>query len=1016
MLLEKLNGNENRKFILIDDPKTTSKILNPILIYVRSLLKYLWDDPKLVSILLINSNIVDVKKYLAPFFVHNFYENILSSNSIENNLFSLITFLLKNEINNDEINEKNFLKNTPCAYILEELKYKNDIRSFFNFIINDIVEKIETSSTKELNFDIIKIKEKFILSKMKTNEKLPKDLSSLENKRLKTDINSNKSAFFSKRMKIETSKVDNQSIIITDDYITDYNLNNAQDKNSITFFTKYMLSMPKKTLDKKISEYKKESYIKDYINYQLKMEKNNDDYIFSNENLMQDIMNSGKLSHILLTEYSNSFFLTIEIIDIIFEKLLSNIDLMPYSIKYISKIIFQLVENMYENEINEENLEIMKCIYLFKFFFNILFIPILKNPTYISLISNIIVSDTTIKNIQIISEILSQLVSFKFFKNIGKTEYYTPFNWYFLDKIPQLFKLMNEISNIELPNFIENCIDDPFSEDYIYNYFDENKDEIIFYRSICYSTDDICILIKNINQCKNIIFDGKNTTLKKIFEKISIDNSNFINTLQNVKEYVTENNNKNKLQKENSKKLLKKYFLMSDFMVNDKYTNLFEMSKDNYNIKQSIDNKEQKMKHYLCILLYNLCILNPNDFKKSNNIIDLLKQLKNYCQSSTYIIDKNFHAQWYIDSVLQYIKKIPENLVQNNYNELFEQLINQISGSISRIKFEIMSICHDKLRIIQKNTNIFDLIKEKIIDIDLNKKVKSIVENTNIFTTIFFKFNDDVQKFTMSSEELNSQFLDEMIFQKPLKNIKVCENIKSFIKNFPNLVKYQEYKDINTFEIIKKLEIQKKLFRYFENIKDYIQKFILVNNQKETSIIYSKIYDYIMEKLYSKIFPIEPSTLDIKIYQNCVKLSWIEPKHLIIDKNHFVYEHFLPEIFNYFNKMCEEKSPRKKFIYINKLYKTLLDINAFNGGKELDIDCQISIMTYVIIKAQPFRFFSNCEYMKVFFNDIIEGKNEDSRLTQLLSICQIISDFKYGNAIGINEEEFLSNCKNSIKQ
>ena len=90
MLLEKLNGNENRKFILIDDPKTTSKILNPILIYVRSLLKYLWDDPKLVSILLINSNIVDVKKYLAPFFVHNFYENILSSNTIENNLFYFI--------------------------------------------------------------------------------------------------------------------------------------------------------------------------------------------------------------------------------------------------------------------------------------------------------------------------------------------------------------------------------------------------------------------------------------------------------------------------------------------------------------------------------------------------------------------------------------------------------------------------------------------------------------------------------------------------------------------------------------------------------------------------------------------------------------------------------------------------------------------------------------------------------------------------------------------------------------
>ena len=120
---------------------------------------------------------------------------------------------------------------------------------------------------------------------------------------------------------------------------------------------------------------------------------------------MQDIMNSGILFHTLLSVYSNTFFLIVEVIDIIFENLLSNIDVMPYSIKYICKMIFQLVKNKYKDEQNEENLQIIKCVYLSKFFFNMLFLPILKNPTFISVISNNIIFDTTIKNLQIISEI-----------------------------------------------------------------------------------------------------------------------------------------------------------------------------------------------------------------------------------------------------------------------------------------------------------------------------------------------------------------------------------------------------------------------------------------------------------------------------------------------------------------------------------------------------------------------------------------------------------------------------------
>ena len=63
--------------------------------------------------------------------------------------------------------------------------------------------------------------------------------------------------------------------------------------------------MTKEILKGKINEYKNDQYMKIYINCQLKKEENNeDDEIFSSNNLMQDLMNSEKLAHILLTEYS----------------------------------------------------------------------------------------------------------------------------------------------------------------------------------------------------------------------------------------------------------------------------------------------------------------------------------------------------------------------------------------------------------------------------------------------------------------------------------------------------------------------------------------------------------------------------------------------------------------------------------------------------------------------------------------------------------------------------------------
>ena len=70
-----------------------------------------------------NSKIEDVRSNLAPFFVNNFYKNILSSVYMEDNLMYLISLILIEEIKGLRKERYNkFLEETVSGYILEQLK------------------------------------------------------------------------------------------------------------------------------------------------------------------------------------------------------------------------------------------------------------------------------------------------------------------------------------------------------------------------------------------------------------------------------------------------------------------------------------------------------------------------------------------------------------------------------------------------------------------------------------------------------------------------------------------------------------------------------------------------------------------------------------------------------------------------------------------------------------------------------------------------------------------------------
>ena len=73
------------------------------------------------------------------------------------NSFHVLTILLQEEVNNLLYIEQNitFLDETCCGYLLEELRKKKDVQTFFKHIIIDAIENLETNySGLKLNFII----------------------------------------------------------------------------------------------------------------------------------------------------------------------------------------------------------------------------------------------------------------------------------------------------------------------------------------------------------------------------------------------------------------------------------------------------------------------------------------------------------------------------------------------------------------------------------------------------------------------------------------------------------------------------------------------------------------------------------------------------------------------------------------------------------------------------------------------------------------------------------------------
>ena len=929
---------------------------------------------------------------------------------MENNLLYVITMMLKDEIDKlENINQvDSFLEDTKCGYLINELRKMPDVQIYFKNVILKTVEKIERNySFREIKFRVEEILKELMNIKKEEEKKSGKkknvkDLSELYNEKINSKV-------------------------------IDLSINYSREENRLKFNKRNEIFIKKYVPDLTISEFKKRAENskkenKDNLyNYYTKLEKDilshKDNDLYTTKILMKNLLDTN-LPTYLLSFYLNDFLEVISFIEQLIEDLIKNIKLLPNSIKCICKIIYILIKNKFKNITESE-----ANGFISRFIIDKILLAIISLPNHNALITDFVISGNTFKNIKIINLIIKKLFSGKlFFNNINEGDY-TPFNWFFMDKMENILFFFENSRNANLPNFIENYINNKLPKNYYYKYFNENKEQFYASISFYFNAKNLYHLIKGIKE-DDIIFQGENPEIikiKKIMERLSPEN--YISK-------INENYNENIIRRTSSFRIIDKnkeaekveyieqYFLFNEKTIDKKYehlyniTNIFsnfyiDIKKNDKDIK--IDEKEKNIinvKNYLCNSLGNYRLLNISDFSEEaiSNTIKMLNEIKIYMSLPNFILNNNtIPSIWYINSLLDYLNKIPDDYKENDFKKLFKELTKNLEDSIVSLDFEKLILFSNKLKFLDKIYNYYKEIPNLKKNISINEKIKHIVEDLFIPVDIRFKYDEKIKKFELIKSNLKEKvFEDKIIYEDSKKNLISFKTIEAFTRYFPNISKYQSLQDIYPINIIKELSITKKIKLYFDIIRERIIK---KDENKYDDLYKEKIEDHIMNKLYDKLYPPEPDEKDVEFYKKTMSLSWVDSS--IILRKDYIFDNLLPDIVNEFKRINIVKTPYKKLKCIRNIMSLVVNLIKFNEGidKEIGSDDITPVLNYVFIKSHPFMIYTDIEYIKVFS----ERNGEfDNSLVNIISIFNLILNSKAQN-YNLTEEEFEQKCINVVQ-
>ena len=892
----------------------------------------------------------------------------------------MIEHLYKDLISKME-NSNEFYKTyqeSNLANLFNNLIYKKEIQIYFNSVFTDVIKKYISSnnSSKVLFFEISELNN-FIRNRDSTFRRVY-TRSDVNQKKELEKMNEELTTSMNNLFKMRFNSFENMSIESINDFEEKYDFYQNSEQNE-EFATKYLLDLNKNELKKMLQnkETKDNKNLKEYLSFQLNNMTNKNDNLYSNQIMLEKIQKS-KDSEKILFFYERNFVIVIDIINEILEKLIESINNIPVIIKYILKMLYEILKYKFPHIKAIELYSCLSCV------LNGIINNCFLNPENNLLLSDVLLGSKIKQNLNIIISIFSQLISFRFYSSEEKSDY-SPFNLYFCDCINSIFTFYEKILDFNSTDLISHR-----KKSKIFNFHNNenptnlnisNNDKQLFYSiAICYRVEDITNLLNIIQKNSDVILEEKtslypNDKFKIIFDKLKNNKEIF----KSLKEKEKENNTINYYLLFE----IKYSNILNDFIINKKYSPFFKQEIiENKNNSKKISRKNSLIvaQNSLSELLINIPSLESILFNENNinNLKQIMSDLSSYIknkynimdyfnESSFYENDEKIPPEWYINYFCEMEEKMDEKYKKKEYEKFFQKFKKILEKEINEYKFDILSKLNESSDNIILINSEYNFLKNNLNEIKINEKIKDIIKNEIIEVEIKFKYNQNEKLFKIGIIQNNYNENDKNSnINSNLDSVKICYNISDFCKNFPDLNDIQKSLNVSIFQIMKELKISDNLDIYLNIISSTVLNKYKDENKQKMILIIQK---YIFEKIYCKIFPKYNENKDLAISSKIISLSQITPEYLKL--NNFDYDSMIPLFINLFNKLDDFKSPLDKFEIINQIFEIIFSIIKYLKGDEYSDEDLSNICEYFIIKVKPEKIYSN-----LMFIDNFENKNE----------------------------------------
>ena len=1019
------------------------------------------------------------------FIVHFLYENPASSTSSQDELI-LITYLIFDnfipkflrDIINEEMlmvnpedseKEKNFL-----YYYCLAFTRKLEIRNYISSILYDNIIGLENSQ-RAFNLQIRSIHKSIIEEE---NEKIKKGMKK-KNSTFNLQVSSKieqiiKNQAVLHKSTLESSsdsneiKNDKYNASLKPRYSSDLNniknnkINNSKKEQLENFFknndfTKVVLSKLLADLNAKKRDDLEDAYMEFLILLKNQYSKNNIEIFsnfmiadaFKNTKINQDRCTIEEINNI----YIENFDKITEFVKDIFKRIDNNISSIPYILKCMFYIVNQLIKNKFSGKGRDVISLYQNYMLKIRIFIGGFILPILENPIYNGIVTDSIISNTTLDNLYIIFHIfekftLGNLFNITSFVNDKKDEIlYSIFNKFIIDSMPLLFRIIKNIdndinNNFEPPIVLKNLLNNNGKNESInYNYFEMNKNENIRYQSMCFSFSDLMMFVNTLEKMKSIS-NKKESNLyllvkyKKIFNEKHLQEEK-----ENKKEYIFL-----------SKLSYKESFLKDIKSVTEDHLEIYFKNQNNNNSQNSKEGIQRFKKCLINILVY-INILHKENFNPfikrkddlylncNSEVNKLFKFRKLMTYSETNFEDKRYSVSSLIDPIILRKKTIKKALAEDTFEDadflkqIFPRIIDnikyEIGDNFDNKKLEKIIFCVSYLEIFIKDlpeeyryNNFGKLFFDIMLDVE--KLIKSL--QNNILNQFYLKLREG-DKLNLAFANYSSQIknlekffcigylFNSLLIKNPFESEEKEDNpqglekggspISDFIKDFPDY--RREEKEIDDIiEEENKKDIPKILQTYFKEIKDKIKESKIISkfSAAELSSICYELENYILFRLHEKLFPLKQSKKDIFIYKKCCRLSFIKPENYIKEKI-MINENLLKTAKEYINAMDDKFTPVDKIKMFGKAFQILQNSMTFSTGKtDLGIDDTLPSLIYIILKSQPKKINTNYNYCKNYINPELERKEYGVLLMQIGMGLKVITEMKHTDLIGVSKEQF----------